>query len=79
VRFKLKRGSKMSKDSEFEKRIKSEQKATRPIRNSDLICKDCILRFDDSEILGNTSKCEMYDSKPNEIINGNGCPFHTVN
>ena len=62
---------------DFKERIESEAKAAMPIRNKDLICKDCILRFDDSEIPGNTSKCEVYNFKPNEVITKGKCLYHT--
>lgn len=67
----------MADNAEFKERIESEAKAAMPIRNENLVCKDCILKFDDSEIPGNTSKCEVYDSKPNEVLLGEKCMYHT--
>lgn len=54
----------------LEERIKSEQQAMKPIKNADIICKDCIYRYDDTVIPGNISHCEMYKDewKPNDII-----------
>lgn len=61
-------------------RIKSEAMAAMPIRNADLICKDCLFRYDDSEIPGNTGKCDVYpeypDYKPNEVIKGGDCEYY---
>lgn len=67
----------MPNNAEFKKRIESEAKAAIPIRNNNLVCKDCALKFDDSEIPGNTSKCEVYDSKPNNVLLGENCKFYT--
>lgn len=61
----------MNKD--LKKRIESESKAARRITNEDLICKDCRYVLDDSLRYGNTSKCLMYDEKPNSIFLDNEC------
>lgn len=55
------------------KRILSEQQCARRITNNDLICKDCMFKFDDSQVLGNTSKCEVFESKPNKVLLGGNC------
>lgn len=68
----------MPNDADFKKRIESEAKATMPIRNDDLVCKDCIYKYDDSERPGNTSKCEVYDDKPNDILGGGNCKYKEV-
>lgn len=55
-------------------RRRNEQLCMKRITNDDLVCRDCLYRYDDSQILGNTSRCEMYgESKPNEIILGKDC------
>jgi hypothetical protein len=59
--------------TEFEKRIKDEQKGFVRITNEDLVCKDCKHKWDDNEILGNTSRCDCYQWKPNSIIVGGKC------
>ncbi len=38
------------------------------ITNEDLQCKDCKHKYYDTVIFGNTSKCEMYEIKPNGIL-----------
>ena len=44
------------------------------ITNDSLVCKDCLFRLDDSEIYGNTSRCEIYpERKPSEVICGESC------
>ena len=65
----------MPNDADFKKRIESEAKAAMPIRNDNLDCKDCIYKYDDSEIPGNTSKCEIYDNKPSVILLGGKCNY----
>ena len=59
--------------SDLEKRYKSEQEAFGRVTNDDLVCKSCIFKLDDSEILGNTSRCEQYGVKPNKVLLGGEC------
>ena len=61
-------------NAEMEKKIKSEQTMHR-ITNDDLICKNCLLRTDDTVIFGNTSRCERYSAKPVEVLIGGGCSY----
>jgi hypothetical protein len=67
----------MSDNSLFD-RIKSEQSCMHPITVADLVCKDCVYRYDDAEIPGNVSRCDMYKDvyKPVEIIKGGPCRFY---
>lgn len=44
-----------------------------PIKNENLVCKDCKKRYDDKLIPGNASKCEAYHRKPLIVINGGDC------
>lgn len=62
-------------DSEhLRKRMESEQLAMVPICNKDLVCKDCLLRYDDTVILGNVSRCEQYPQcKPDAVLLGKEC------
>lgn len=60
--------------NDMEKRIQSESKATIGITNQDLVCRDCVQRYDDGFIFGNVSKCEFYPvCKPIEVLNGGKC------
>lgn len=59
---------------DLKKRIESEAQSVTRITNSLLICKDCKFRLDDSQILGNTSRCKQYPLKPNQVIKGGECP-----
>ena len=54
----------------------SEQLCMRRITNDDLVCKDCLYCYEDSEVYGNTSTCEVYDLKPSAVIYGKGCDFY---
>lgn len=67
----------MAEKSELEKRMESEGLGASRITNNDLQCKDCKYKRDDSIILGNTSKCDIYPvSKPNKVIAGRNCNFY---
>lgn len=45
------------------------------ITNADFDCKNCTFRFDDSEIYGNTSKCEKFPKiKPISVLKKGKCP-----
>lgn len=57
----------------IKKRIESEARATAPIKNKDLICKDCVYMLDDTEIARNVSQCKAYISKPNSVYLNKGC------
>lgn len=46
----------------------SEELKVDRITNNDLICSDCVFRLDDTKIYGNTSKCKIFDLKPNHIF-----------
>lgn len=43
------------------------------VTNKDLICKDCIKKYDDTNLPCNTSKCEAFDVKPDEVLDGGDC------
>lgn len=61
--------------SNLEKRIQSEARAAMRVTNDALVCRDCVYRWDDSTIYGNTSQCQQYPnySKPNYVLVGYGC------
>lgn len=63
-------------EKEFERRIKSESKAAIRVTNKNLVCKDCLFKYDDDTKLGNTSKCAVYKTKPNLILLGGKCEFY---
>lgn len=44
------------------------------ITNNNLICKDCLYRYDDKDMPCNVSKCEIYQSmKPTGVLDGGDC------
>lgn len=43
------------------------------IKNENLVCEDCIKKYDDTNMPCNTSKCKAYKIKPDEILNGGDC------
>lgn len=43
------------------------------IKNENLICKDCAKKYDDTELPCNTSKCEAFNIKPDEVLDGGDC------
>ena len=62
-------GNKNSLDEKFKKdKLKFKQ-----IKNEDLVCKDCRKKYDDTNMPCNTSKCEAFDIKPSEVIDGGNC------
>lgn len=57
--------------SELRKRIESEAKACVGAHNGNMVCVDCVQRYDDSKIPANASKCEAYpNGKPLAIVFG---------
>ena len=63
-------------EKEFERRIKSESRAAIRVTNKNLVCKDCLFRYNDNAKLGNTSKCAVYKAKPSLILLGGKCEFY---
>lgn len=60
--------------AEVNERVRSEAEAIVRITNDDLVCKNCVCRYDDGTIFGNTSKCEKYPvKKPIQILLGGKC------
>lgn len=60
-------------NKEMKKRIASEQQCMKRITNDDLVCKDCTFAYDDSVKLGNTSTCDKFTVKPNQVLVGGDC------
>lgn len=64
----------MTESKKINDRVESEARAIVRITNDDLICKDCIFRYLDDVVFGNTSKCEQYPvKKPNQVLLGGKC------
>lgn len=68
----------MGMDNSFKERIESEGRATSNISNNNLVCKDCIYRFNDKYDSRKTSVCEIYPDfpenyKPDKVLGGGKC------
>lgn len=56
------------------RKLESEQRAIVGTHNDNLVCKDCLLRYDDRRIYGNVSRCEQYpEHKPQSVLDGGKC------
>lgn len=67
----------MSVKEEIERRFESESPGMVGIGNKDLVCRDCKYKRDDSYILGNVSKCDVFPvMKPREVLKGNECEYY---
>lgn len=58
---------------EFEERIRSEGLSTGRVTNEELMCKDCIYKFNDEKTFKNTSRCGAYTVKPSKVLLGKPC------
>lgn len=54
-------------------KFKKDQLKFEVIKNENLVCGDCEKRYDDTESPCNTSKCEAFDIKPDEVLDGGDC------
>lgn len=61
------------KINSLDEKFKKDKLKFEPIKNKDLVCKDCIKKYDDTELPCNTSKCEAFVIKPNEVLDGGDC------
>lgn len=69
----------MARDAkeQLQKRVESEAQASFAITNNSLVCKNCLLRFDDAVAKGNVSRCEVYPvCKPMVVLGGGGCAYY---
>ena len=57
----------------LDEKFKNDDLKFEQITNKDLICKDCKKRYDDTNMPCNTSKCEAFNVKPNEVLDGGDC------
>lgn len=57
----------------LDEKFKNDKLKFEQITNKDLVCKDCRKRYDDTNMPCNTSKCEAFNMKPNEILDGGDC------
>lgn len=57
----------------LDEKFKNDKLKFEQITNKDLICKDCKKKYDDTSLPCNTSKCEAFDVKPIEVLDGGDC------
>lgn len=62
-----------SKKPTIAEKFKKDEPAFTRIKNEDLVCVDCEKRYDDTDLPCNTSKCEAYDVKPYNVLDGDLC------
>ena len=57
----------------LDEKFKNDDLKFEQITNKDLICKDCKKKYDDTNMPCNTSKCEAFSVKPDEVLDGGDC------
>lgn len=57
----------------LDEKFKNDELKFTQIKNDDLVCKDCRKKYDDTSMPCNTSKCEAFNVKPNEVLDGGDC------
>lgn len=63
----------MSNLNPMNEKFKKDNLKFNQIKNKNLICKDCMYKYDDFELPCNTSKCEVFDIKPFKVLDGGDC------
>lgn len=57
----------------LDEKFKNDDLKFEQITNKDLICKTCKKKYDDTNMPCNTSKCEAFNVKPDEVLDGGDC------
>lgn len=57
----------------LDEKFKNDHMKVEPVKNDDLICKDCKKKYDDTDLPCNTSQCEAFAVKPDEVFDGGDC------
>lgn len=57
----------------LDEKFKNDNMKVEPVKNDDLICKDCKKKYDDTDLPCNTSQCEAFAVKPDEVFDGGDC------
>ena len=57
----------------IDEKFKNDKLKFERVTNDDLVCATCISKYDDIEMPCNTSQCEKYDLKPNNVLDGGMC------
>lgn len=64
---------KNKKMNPLDEKFKRDKLKFNQIKNEDLVCKDCIKKYDDTNMPCNTSQCEAFAIKPLRVLNGGDC------
>jgi hypothetical protein len=57
----------------LDEKFKNDNMKVEPVKNKDLICSDCKKKYDDTDLPCNTSQCEAFAVKPDEVFDGGDC------
>lgn len=57
----------------IDKKFKKDKLKFEQIKNENLVCKDCAFKYDDTDMPCNTSQCEVFEVKPDEVLDGEDC------
>lgn len=57
----------------LDEKFKNDNLKFEQIKNDDLVCKTCKKKYDDTNMPCNTSKCEAFNVKPVEVLDGGDC------
>lgn len=59
--------------NKLDKKFKQDELLLERLTNDQLTCRDCKLRYNDDELPYNTSRCEIFRIKPDEVLSGGEC------
>ena len=63
----------MTNKNTLDEKFKKDKLTFTQIKNENLVCKDCRNKYDDTDMPCNTSKCEIFEIKPDEVLDGGDC------
>ena len=76
IKLETNRRSIMKRGVQMNDKFKNDKLKFELIRNADLVCTDCLYKYDDTNMPCNVSKCEMYEEKPSTVIDGGNCDLY---
>lgn len=59
--------------SKIDEKFKNDEMKFNVIKNENLVCKDCYWKKDDKLVPANVCRCNAYNIKPMEVLNGGEC------
>ena len=63
----------VKKVNSIDEKFKKDKLKVEHVTNDDLVCATCKSKYDDIDMPCNTSKCEKYDLKPSNVLDGGMC------